>query len=69
METGIQTDGANSFLRAARAGNLEKVMDYLKGNIDIDTANVVSSHICFPLICPVHRPLVSDRLHPFSRMA
>lgn len=38
----MQTDGANSFLRAARAGNLDKVLEYLKGSIDIDTANVVS---------------------------
>uniref|UniRef100_A0A224YHI9 Ankyrin n=1 Tax=Rhipicephalus zambeziensis TaxID=60191 RepID=A0A224YHI9_9ACAR len=33
------TDGNASFLRAARAGNLEKVLDYLKGSIDINTSN------------------------------
>jgi ankyrin len=37
-----QTDGANSFLRAARAGNLDKVLEYLKGSIDINTSNMVS---------------------------
>ncbi|XP_042148280.1 ankyrin-2 isoform X3 [Ixodes scapularis] len=34
-----QTDGNASFLRAARAGNLEKVLEYLKGSIDINTSN------------------------------
>ncbi|EEC06471.1 ankyrin 2,3/unc44, putative [Ixodes scapularis] len=33
------TDGNASFLRAARAGNLEKVLEYLKGSIDINTSN------------------------------
>ncbi|XP_064457856.1 uncharacterized protein LOC135368469 isoform X17 [Ornithodoros turicata] len=33
------TDGSASFLRAARAGNLEKVLEYLKGSIDINTSN------------------------------
>ena len=51
----LQTDGSNSFLRAARAGNLDKVLEYLKGSIDINTSNVVSfirrqvyvCHTCF----------------------
>ncbi|XP_076361987.1 uncharacterized protein LOC143252947 isoform X19 [Tachypleus tridentatus] len=34
-----QTDGNASFLRAARAGNFEKVLEYLKGSIDINTSN------------------------------
>ncbi|CAG2183783.1 unnamed protein product, partial [Oppiella nova] len=34
-----QTDGNASFLRAARAGNLDKVLEYLKGSIDINTSN------------------------------
>ncbi|XP_033123044.1 ankyrin-3-like isoform X9 [Anneissia japonica] len=33
------TDGNASFLRAARAGNLDKVFDYLKGSTDINTSN------------------------------
>lgn len=37
-----QTDGTNSFLRAARAGNLEKVQEYLRGSIDVNTSNIVS---------------------------
>jgi len=35
----LQTDGNASFLRAARAGNLDKVLEYLKGSIDINTSN------------------------------
>ncbi|XP_028967211.1 ankyrin-2 [Galendromus occidentalis] len=34
-----QIDNSASFLRAARAGNLEKVLEYLKGSIDINTSN------------------------------
>ncbi|XP_037719149.1 ankyrin-2 isoform X13 [Drosophila subpulchrella] len=32
-------DGNTSFLRAARAGNLERVLEHLKNNIDINTSN------------------------------
>ncbi|XP_046809213.1 ankyrin-2 isoform X4 [Lucilia cuprina] len=32
-------DGNTSFLRAARAGNLDKVLEHLKNNIDINTSN------------------------------
>ncbi|XP_032310490.2 ankyrin-2 isoform X31 [Drosophila ananassae] len=39
--TGHQSagDGNTSFLRAARAGNLERVLEHLKNNIDINTSN------------------------------
>ncbi|RWR98792.1 ankyrin-3-like protein, partial [Dinothrombium tinctorium] len=30
----------SSFLRAARAGNLEKVLDYLRGSIDVNISNI-----------------------------
>ncbi|XP_055685331.1 ankyrin-3-like isoform X6 [Lutzomyia longipalpis] len=33
------SDGNTSFLRAARAGNLDKVLEHLKNNIDINTCN------------------------------
>ena len=36
-----QSDSNASFLRAARAGNLDKVVEYLKGGIDINTCNQV----------------------------
>nr|XP_048312657.1 ankyrin-2 isoform X3 [Myodes glareolus] len=34
-----RSDSNASFLRAARAGNLDKVVEYLKGGIDINTCN------------------------------
>ncbi|KAI2535671.1 ankyrin 2, partial [Homo sapiens] len=36
---GQLSDSNASFLRAARAGNLDKVVEYLKGGIDINTCN------------------------------
>ncbi|XP_045140181.1 ankyrin-2 isoform X22 [Echinops telfairi] len=36
---GVRSDSNASFLRAARAGNLDKVVEYLKGGIDINTCN------------------------------
>ncbi|XP_059961218.1 ankyrin-2 isoform X21 [Mesoplodon densirostris] len=35
----LKSDSNASFLRAARAGNLDKVVEYLKGGIDINTCN------------------------------
>lgn len=40
----FQSDGNTSFLRAARAGNLEKVLEHLKNSIDINTSNAVSKN-------------------------
>ncbi|XP_075921650.1 uncharacterized protein LOC116940156 isoform X7 [Petromyzon marinus] len=34
-----KSDAATSFLRAARNGNLERLMDHLKGGMDINTCN------------------------------
>ncbi|XP_036968234.1 ankyrin-2b isoform X10 [Acanthopagrus latus] len=34
-----QSDSNTSFLRAARAGNIDKVLEYLKGGVDISTCN------------------------------
>nr|XP_023654108.1 ankyrin-3-like isoform X1 [Paramormyrops kingsleyae] len=34
-----QSDSNTSFLRAARAGNLDKVLEYLKDGVDINTCN------------------------------
>ncbi|XP_060510333.2 ankyrin-2 isoform X12 [Panthera onca] len=39
QELGVWSDSNASFLRAARAGNLDKVVEYLKGGIDINTCN------------------------------
>ncbi|XP_059026580.1 ankyrin-2 isoform X49 [Mustela lutreola] len=38
-ELEVWSDSNASFLRAARAGNLDKVVEYLKGGIDINTCN------------------------------
>uniref|UniRef100_A0A671V3Y1 Ankyrin-1 n=1 Tax=Sparus aurata TaxID=8175 RepID=A0A671V3Y1_SPAAU len=35
----ITLDAGNSFLRAARSGNLDKALDHIKNGIDINTAN------------------------------
>ncbi|XP_028329963.1 ankyrin-2b isoform X34 [Gouania willdenowi] len=35
----ILSDSNTSFLRASRAGNIEKVLEYLKGGVDISTCN------------------------------
>ena len=37
----LQSDSNTSFLRAARAGNLDKVLEFLKGGVDISTCNQV----------------------------
>ena len=46
----LQSDDSASFLRAARGGNSEKVLEYLKNGIDINTCNAVS----FNIQCPTH---------------
>lgn len=38
-----QSDSNASFLRAARAGNLDKVVEFLKGGVDINTCNQVGA--------------------------
>lgn len=38
----LQSDGNTSFLRAARAGHLDKVLEQLRNNVDINTSNAVS---------------------------
>lgn len=37
----FQSDSHTSFLRAARAGNIDKVLEFLKGGVDIGTSNQV----------------------------
>lgn len=38
-------DGSHSFLRAARSGNMQKVLEHLQQNTDINTANAVSAPV------------------------
>jgi len=42
-----QSDSNTSFLRAARAGNVEKVLEFLKSGQDISTCNQVTSEPVF----------------------
>jgi hypothetical protein len=37
----LQPEDNAGFLRAARAGHIDKVLEYLKANTDINTANTV----------------------------
>lgn len=39
----FQSDPSTAFLRAARAGQLEKVLEYLESGVDINASNAVSS--------------------------
>lgn len=38
----FQSDPSTAFLRAARAGQLEKVLEYLESGVDINASNAVS---------------------------
>ena len=42
----IQSDANASYLRAARAGHLEKALDYIKNGVDINICNQVSCGDC-----------------------
>jgi hypothetical protein len=42
MDKKYRSDDSASFLRAARGGNTEKVLEYLKNGTDINTCNAVS---------------------------
>ena len=43
-----QSDAKAGFLRSARDGHLDKVLEHLKNNTDINTCNAVSfSFLCF----------------------
>lgn len=39
----VQTDVNACYLRAARAGNLEKALDYLKNGVDVNICNQVKT--------------------------
>lgn len=41
----LQADAGNSFLRAARSGNLDKALEHIKNGIDINTANQVRAGV------------------------
>ncbi|XP_053726008.1 ankyrin-1-like isoform X7 [Synchiropus splendidus] len=39
LKWNVKADAGNSFLRAARSGNLDKALEHIKNGIDINTAN------------------------------
>lgn len=41
----LQSDPSTAFLRAARAGQLEKVLEYLESGVDINASNAVSRKV------------------------
>nr|CAD7453449.1 unnamed protein product [Timema tahoe] len=51
-----KSDGNTAFLRAARAGHLDKVLEHLKANIDINTSNSVR----YPFLYYVFEPNYHD---------
>lgn len=51
----FQSDPSTAFLRAARAGQLEKVLEYLESGVDINASNAVS-----------HRSIILFTSHRFS---
>ncbi|KAF5923829.1 hypothetical protein HPG69_016317 [Diceros bicornis minor] len=53
-----KSDSNASFLRAARAGNLDKVVEYLKGGIDINTCNQYTREWTMKLL--VHLASIKD---------
>lgn len=54
----FQSDSNTSFLRAARAGNIDKVLEYLKGGVDISTCNQVGHRL--------HKITYNIHSHPHS---
>lgn len=50
----FQSDPSTAFLRAARAGQLEKVLEYLESGVDINASNAVSRDlICHSLFLSI----------------
>lgn len=43
----FQADASANFLRAARSGNLEKVLEHLRNKTDINVCNAVSKTLVF----------------------
>ncbi len=49
----FQSDDSASFLRAARGGNTEKVLEFLKNGTDINTCNAVNFSLLNLKISPI----------------
>ncbi|XP_056890529.1 ankyrin-2-like isoform X2 [Takifugu flavidus] len=57
-----QSDSNTSFLRAARAGNIDKVLDFLKNGIDISTCNQNGLNALHLAAKEGHKDLVEELL-------
>ncbi|XP_045903331.1 ankyrin-2-like isoform X2 [Micropterus dolomieu] len=57
-----QSDSNTSFLRAARAGNIDKVLDYLKNGVDISTCNQNGLNALHLAAKEGHKDLVEELL-------
>ncbi|XP_076585440.1 uncharacterized protein ank2a isoform X4 [Chaetodon auriga] len=57
-----QSDSNTSFLRAARAGNIDKVLDFLKNGVDISTCNQNGLNALHLAAKEGHRDLVEELL-------
>ncbi|XP_040202129.1 ankyrin-1 isoform X5 [Rana temporaria] len=58
-----KADAATSFLRAARAGNLDKALDHLRNGVDINTCNQNGLNALHLSSKEGHLKLVSELLH------
>lgn len=52
----LQSDPGTAFLRAARAGQLDKVLELLDSGVDINTANAVSTRCIYHATISVSLP-------------
>ncbi|XP_035856187.1 ankyrin-3 isoform X8 [Sander lucioperca] len=57
-----QSDSNTSFLRAARAGNIDKVLDFLKNGVDISTSNQNGLNALHLAAKEGHKDLVEELL-------
>ncbi|XP_078115779.1 uncharacterized protein ank2a isoform X2 [Sander vitreus] len=57
-----QSDSHTSFLRAARAGNIDKVLDFLKNGVDISTSNQNGLNALHLAAKEGHKDLVEELL-------
>ncbi|KAG9488606.1 hypothetical protein GDO78_004906 [Eleutherodactylus coqui] len=59
----IKADAATSFLRAARAGNLDKALEHLRNGVDINTCNQNGLNALHLSSKEGHLKMVSELLH------
>ncbi|KAG7238385.1 hypothetical protein INR49_030892, partial [Caranx melampygus] len=57
-----QSDSNTSFLRAARAGNIDKVLEFLKNGVDISTCNQNGLNALHLAAKEGHKDLVEELL-------